>query len=131
MMHQELTEKVIGCAYQVYNTMGFGYEEGVYERCMAIELQKVGLRADYQVGITVYYCGENVGEFSADMLVDGVLIVELKSVRALTPAHEAQLVNDLVATGKDVGLLLNFGEHKVAVKRRTRLLGQDGERRKE
>lgn len=125
MLHEELTEKVIGCAYTVFNRMGFGYEESVYEKCMLIELRKAGLQAVAQVGIAVRYEGEVVGEFRVDLLVNDVLLVELKSVRTIAPAHEAQLVNYLVATGRDVGLLLNFSETKVEVKRKTRLLGQD------
>lgn len=126
MIHKDLSETVIGCAYRVYNKMGFGYEESVYEKCFLIELRKAGLKAESQVGIDVYYDGECVGQFRADVVVEDVLIVELKSVRALSPHHEAQLVNYLVATGKDLGLLLNFGESKVEVKRKTRLVGMDG-----
>jgi len=125
MIHQELSEKVIGCSYRVYNRMGFGYEESVYENCMMIELRKLGIHAKQQVPIEVFYEGEPVGHFRADILVADTLIVELKSIRAVAPAHEAQLVNYLVSTGKDVGLLLNFADTKVEVKRKTRLLGQD------
>ena len=122
MQYEELTAKIIGCAYHVYNEMGFGYLESVYEKCLLIALRKVGLRAEAQKPITVYYEGEIVGEFFADILVEDLIIVELKSVRQLAKAHEAQLVNYLVATGKDVGLLLNLGEEKVEVKRKVREL---------
>ena len=125
MLHKELTEKVIGCAYKVYNTMGFGYEESVYEKCLMIEFRKAGIRAQEQMPINVFYEGELVGQFRADALVEDTLIVELKSVRTMPTAYEQQLVNYLVATKKDVGLLINFGETKVEVKRKTRLLGQD------
>ena len=121
MLHKELSEKAIGCAYTVYNKMGFGYEESVYEKCMMIELTK----AERQVPIDVYYDGHLVGHFKADILIENTVIVELKSVRTLAPAHEAQLVNYLVATRKDVGLLINFAETKVEIRRRTRILGQD------
>jgi GxxExxY protein len=127
MLHKELTEKVIGCSYRVYNTMGFGYEESVYEKCLMIEFRKAGIRAQEQMPIDVFYEGELVGQFRADVLVEDTLIVELKSVRAMPPAYEQQLVNYLVATKKDVGLLINFGETKVEVKRKTRLFGQDWE----
>ena len=120
--HTELTEKIIGCAYKVYNKMGFGYLESVYEKCMLIELQKAGLKAENQVLIKVFYDKQAVGNFIADILVEDVVIVELKSAQKIVRAHEVQLVNYLVATGKDVGLILNFSEKKVEVKCKLRLL---------
>ncbi len=120
MEHKELTEKIIGCAYKVYNTMGFGFLESVYEKCLMIELRKQGLEAQTQVPIVVHYEGEVVGEFVADIIVEDKVIVELKSVRAIVRAHEIQLVNYLVGTGKSVGLLLNFAEEKVEIKRKVR-----------
>ena len=116
MEYGELTEKVIGCAYRVYNKMGFGFLESVYEKCMLIELHKANLDAEPQKAITVYYDNQIVGEFVAD--VNDTVILELKSVRRIIKAHEVQLVNYLVATGKPVGLILNFGERKVDVKRK-------------
>ena len=124
MQHKEITEKIIGCAYRVYNKMGFGFLESVYEKCFLIELSKAGLQAIAQQPITVRYDGEIVGEFVADIVVEDTIILELKSVRRLVKAHEMQLVNYLVATGKPVGLLLNFGEIKVEVKRKLRDLNQ-------
>ncbi len=118
MEYGELTEKVIGCAYRVYNKMGFGFLESVYEKCMLIELHKANLDAESQKPITVYYCGQIVSEFVADIIVNDTVILELKSVRRIIRAHEVQLVNYLVATGKPVGLILNFGERKVEVKRK-------------
>ncbi len=120
MEYSELTEKVIGCAYHVYNKMGFGFLEGIYEKCMLIELRKAGLNAESQKPITVYYEDEIVGEFVADIIVNDTVIVELKSLRRIIKAHEVQLVNYLVATGKPVGLILNFGERKVEVKRKVK-----------
>jgi len=120
--NQEITEKIIGCAYRVYNTMGFGFLESVYEKCMLIELRKADLKAEAQKPIAVCYENEAVGDFVADIVVDDAVIVELKSVRNLAKIHEVQLVNYLVATGIDVGLLINFGEHKVEVKRKVRNL---------
>ncbi|MFC1735157.1 GxxExxY protein [Candidatus Hydrogenedentota bacterium] len=102
--------------------MGFGFLESVYEKCMLIELGKAGLKAESQKGITVRYEGEIVGEYVADILVEDTVIVELKSVRRIVNAHEIQLVNYLVATGKPVGLLLNFGELRVEVKRKVKNL---------
>ncbi len=122
MKHEKVTEQIIGCAYRVYNTMGFGFLESVYENCMLIELTRTGLAVDAQKPITVHYEGEVVGEFIADLLVENQIIVELKSVRQINKAHEIQLVNYLVATNTDVGLLLNFGETKVEVKRKLRQL---------
>jgi GxxExxY protein len=120
MEYEELTEKIIGCAYRVYNKMGFGYLESVYEKCMLIELRKAGFDIESQKPIRVQYDGEVVGDFIADILVNDTVILELKSVRKLVEAHEVQLVNYLVATGKPVGLLINFGETRVEVKRKVK-----------
>ena len=121
-----MTETIIGCAYRVYNKMGFGFLEparhpaggSIYEKCLLIELRKAGLDTESQKPITVYYDDEIVGEFVADIIVNDTIILELKSVRRVIKAHEVQLVNYLVATGKPVGLILNFGERKVEVKRK-------------
>ena len=120
MEYKELTEKIIGCAYRVYNKMGFGYLESVYEKCMLIELRKAGFDIESQKPIRVQHEGEVVGDFIADILVNDTVILELKSVRKLVEAHEVQLVNYLVSTGKPVGLLINFGETRVAVKRKVK-----------
>ncbi len=120
MEYKELTEKIIGCAYRVYNKMGFGFLESVYEKCMLIELRKAGLNAESQKPITVCYEDEIVGEFVADIIVNDTIILELKSLRRIIRAHEVQLVNYLVATGKPAGLILNFGESKVDVKRKVK-----------
>ncbi len=120
MEYKELTENIIGCAYRVYNKMGFGFLESVYEKCMLIELRKAGLTAESQKPITVYYEDEIVGEFVADIIVNDTIILELKSLRRIIKAHEVQLVNYLVATGKPAGLILNFGESKVDVKRKVK-----------
>ena len=120
MQYEELTEKIIGCAYRVYNKMGFGFLESVYEKCLLIELKKEGLQAESQKAIIVKYENEIVGQFTADILVEDTIILELKSVKQIIQAHEVQMVNYLVATGKEVGLILNFGEKKVEVKRKVR-----------
>ena len=122
MEYKEVTETIIGCAYRVYNKMGFGFLESVYEKCLLIELRKAGLNTESQKPITVYYEGETVGEFVADIIVNDTVIIELKSVRRIIKAHEVQLVNYLVATGKPVGLILNFGERKVEIKRKVKEL---------
>ncbi len=123
MEYGDLTEKIIGCAYRVYNNMGFGFLESVYEKCMLIELRNAGLVAESQKPITVRYENEVVGDFIADIVVNNAIIIELKSVRRIITEHEVQLVNYLVATGKRVGLILNFGETKLEVKRKIKDLG--------
>lgn len=125
LKYQEITEKIIGCAYRVYNKMGFGFLESVYEKCMLIELRKAGLNAKGQQPITVFYDDEVVGDFIADIFVENLIILELKSVRRMVTALEVQLVNYLTATHKNVGLLINFGETKVEVKRKVRKLPYD------
>jgi len=122
--YKDLTEKIIGCAYLAYNKMGFGFLESVYEKCLLIELGKAGLHAESQKPIVVYYDDEVVGEFVVDIIVEDTVILELKSVSQIIKAHEVQLVNYLVATGKPVGLLLNFGEEKVEVKRKLKELNR-------
>lgn len=118
MKYERITEKIIGCAFTVYNNLGSGYLESVYERCMLIELKKAGLYTESQHPIKVFYENEIVGEFIADLIVEESVIIELKAINQLTKIHEAQLVNYLVSTGKDVGLLINFGSEKVTIKRK-------------
>jgi GxxExxY protein len=122
MKHEQLTEKIIGCAYQVYSRMGFGFLESVYENCLMIELKKAGLQAEAQKRISICYEHQNVGDFIADIIVENEVILELKSVHQIVKAHEVQLVNYLTATKKDVGLIINFGEQKVEIKRKVREL---------
>jgi GxxExxY protein len=120
MQHSELTEKIIACAYTVYNKMGYGYLESVYERCMLIELADVGLNAEAQKRLKVHYKGQIVGDFVTDIIVNDTVIVELKSVSEIVKAHEIQLVNYLVSTNKPVGLILNFAKDKVEIKRKVK-----------
>lgn len=118
MENKTLTEKIIGCAYRVYNQLGFGFLESVYEKSLLIELSKSGLNGEAQIPVKVHYDGQIVGDFVADIVVDGNIILELKSVKNLVKAHEVQLVNYLKATGIQTGLLINFGETGVEVKRK-------------
>jgi len=119
-MHiDELTEKVIGCAYRVHNELGAGFLEKVYENALRIELAEAGLAVKQQHPIPVNYHGEVVGDFYADLMIEDSLIVELKAVQELCKAHEVQLVNYLTATGIDNGLLINFSA-SVEVKRKFR-----------
>ena len=119
-MQDELTEKFIGCAFHVYNQLGFGFLESVYKKSLLLALAKEGLKALEEVPITVFYENQPVGEFYADILVEDSVILELKSIQKLAVPHEVQLVNYLVATKKDVGLLLNFGPSGVEIKRKYR-----------
>jgi len=91
MEYEEMTKIIIGCAYRVYNKMGFGFLESVYEKCLLIELLKAGLDPESQKAISVYYDGEVVGEFVADIIVNDTIILELKSVRRIIRAHEVQV----------------------------------------
>ena len=117
MKHKELTAKIIECAYKVHNTLGFGFLESVYQNALLIELEKNGFQAKKEVPIKVFYEGKIVGDFVADIIVEDNVILELKSVKEIHPAHEAQLTNYLKATAIEVGLLINFAE-SVQVKRR-------------
>jgi len=107
--HKNLTEQIIGAFFHVYNEMGYGFPERIYENCMVIELRKRELKVEQQSKLKVYYGGELVGEFEADLLVENAVIVELKAVDEMLPKHEAQLLGYLKATMYEVGLLLNFG----------------------
>ena len=109
MKHKELTEKIIKIYYKVYNTLGYGFLEKIYENAMMIEFRKAVMPAVSQSPINVVYEGELVGEHSADILVDKKVIVEIKAVKNLIQDHHAQLLNYLKATDIEVGLLLNFG----------------------
>ena len=107
--YQELTEKIIGVFYNVYNTLGYGFLEKVYENAMMLDFDKENITAISQYAIKVFYQDEIVGEYFADILVDNKVIVEIKAVKNLASENEAQLLNYLKATDKEVGLLLNFG----------------------
>src|SRR5262245_25753746 len=109
LKHRTLTDAVISCFYTVYNTLGYGFLEKVYENALFLELGKQGINAHAQYPIAVYYGSEPVGEYFADILVEEVVIVEIKAARSILPEHEAQLLNYLKATEMEVGLLLNFG----------------------
>jgi GxxExxY protein len=115
--HHELTEKIIAGFFKVYNALGYGFLESVYQNAMIIELTKQGLNLKSQFPIPVYYDNQEVGQFFADLLVEDCVIVELKAVRSLTDEHHAQLINYLNATRMEVGLLLNFG-HMPEIKRK-------------
>jgi GxxExxY protein len=110
MLHEELTEKIIAAFYKVYNTLGYGFLEKVYERAMCIELEKMGLGFENQKPIQVFYDGQSAGDYSADIAVEELVILELKAYEYLREDDEFQLINYLRATEMEVGLLLNFGK---------------------
>ena len=122
MEHEELTHKIIGCAYTVYKKLGFGFLESVYRKAMVIELTKAGLKVEEEKSMQVHYDNEVVGNFSADLFVEDTVVVELKSVQNMVKDHEVQLVNYLNALIKDIGLLINFAPSGVEVKRKFRQL---------
>ncbi|WP_297834308.1 GxxExxY protein [Thermomonas sp.] len=109
LLESDLTEQVIGIFYTVYNELGAGFLESVYENAFAAALGDAGLSVVQQAPINVHFRGILVGEFKADLLVEGRVIVELKAVSQLGKVHEVQLINYLKATGIPVGLLFNFG----------------------
>jgi GxxExxY protein len=125
LKHRELTEKIIGAFYEVYNELGHGFLESVYEHDLAIALVQAGMNVERQVAVSVWFRGQQIGDFRADMLVDGKVLLELKAARTIDQAHEKQLLNYLRDTNIEVGLLLNFG-----VKPQFRRLVYENERKK-
>ena len=114
---KRISELVIGCAFEVSNTLGAGFLESVYENALAVEFTRAGICFDRQRGLSVSYKGEFIGQYMADFLVEQCLIVEIKALSRLVPEHEAQVMNYLKATGLTVGLLLNFGTPRLGVRR--------------
>jgi GxxExxY protein len=125
LKHEELTEKIIGIFYDVYNELGYGFLESVYEESLLIALREAGLEIKSQVPVPVWFRRHSVGEFRADVLVENAVMLELKSARSLDAAHEAQLLHYLKGTEVEIGLLLNFG-----VRPQFRRLLFDNERKK-
>jgi GxxExxY protein len=107
--HSELTEKLIGIFFEVYNELGYGFLESVYEQAFRLVLKSSGLAFEQQFPVSVTFRGSVIGEFRADLIVQSAVIVELKAVQKLDASHEKQLLNYLRATSLEVGLLLNFG----------------------
>ena len=120
MENEELTRKIIGAAMRVHSALGPGFLESVYRKALLHELAKLGLKAEPERPIVVNYDGIVVGEFSADVLVEDSVLLELKANQFLTRSHEVQLVNYLTATGIGIGLLLNFGAERLEFKRKFR-----------
>ena len=116
-LYEDLTEKIIKCFFKVYDELGAGFLESVYEKSLMIELANAGIKAENQKSVRVKYRSETVGEFIADIIADDKVIIEIKAVSKINTQHEAQLLNYLKATCIKVGLLVNFGE-KLEFKRR-------------
>src|SRR3954447_25587098 len=110
LLHEKVTESIIGVFYDVYNELGYGFLESGYQRSLVIALQEAGLKVEQQKSIPVRFRDQVVGEYFADLVVNDVVILELKACRSLDRSHEAQLLHYLKATDAEVGLLLNFGE---------------------
>ena len=113
----QITERVIGAAYKVANTLGRGFLEKVYENALAYELRKDGLKVEQQRPIEVYYDGQVIGFYISDLFVEDLLPVELKAVKSLDDVHLAQVLNFLKASKRRVGLIINFGTPRVEIKR--------------
>jgi GxxExxY protein len=111
MLHQELTNLIIKAFYKVYNTLGYGFMEKVYQKALLIELHKLGLECKEEVHVKVFYEGIQVGDYRADIVVENCVIIENKAAESLVEEHEFQLINYLKATHMEVGLLLNFGKN--------------------
>ena len=109
ILHGNVSEKVIKSFYHVYNTLGCGFLEKVYENALRVSLRKLGVEVAQQMPVAVHFEEEVVGEYFADLLVSGVIVVEVKVADAIAPEHEAQVINYLNATGYQVGMILNFG----------------------
>ena len=115
--HNDLTERIIGIFFKVYNKLGYGFLEKIYENALMIELRSERIQAMAQSPIRVEYNGQTIGEYFADLMIEDKVIVEIKAAKSLTVEHEAQLLNYLKATDIEVGLLLNFGP-KPQIKRK-------------
>jgi GxxExxY protein len=117
LQHADVTETIIGAAFEVYGVLGYGFLESVYQKAMQVELQRLGFKCEIECPIKVKYKDAIVGDFRADLFVNEVVIVELKTAKNYNAEDEPQLLNELKATGIKVGLLVNFGRTKVEFKR--------------
>lgn len=117
MKYEDLTEKIIGCAMKVHSTLGNGFQEVIYQRCLELEMSKQGINFAREVEMAIYYDGQEVGTRRADFLVEDKVMVELKALTALEDVHLAQALNYLEAYKLEVGLLINFGSRSLEFKR--------------
>ncbi len=122
LMYKELSSDILASAFCVYNTLGYGFLEKVYENALCLKLRQKGIDYSQQHAISVIFENVVVGDYYADIFVDGKIIIELKVAETVTGIHKAQLINYLVATGCDVGIILCFGSNKVDYARVTRRL---------
>lgn len=118
MLNEEITGKIINAFYEVYNVMGYGFLERVYENSIMIELEEMGMKVEKQKAIKVYFKKRVVGDYFADILAEEKVIIELKTVSKILPKHERQLLNYLKATDIEVGLILNFGPEEPKIIRK-------------
>jgi len=117
IIYKDLSFKIVGLAMQVHNTLGFGFLEKIYENSLMVLLKREGIKAKQQAPITVYFEGENVGEYFADILIEDKIILELKSGEKIVDAHRAQTLNYLKATGLNLAIILNFGKERLEYER--------------
>ncbi len=117
MLYEDITKKILEASFEVSNELGIGYLESVYEKALLIALRQKGFKVENQVPLTVKFRGENVGDFYVDILVEGKVLIELKSATGLTKENYAQTINYLKATEIEVGLLINFGTPKIEYRR--------------
>jgi len=117
LIHGELVKQIVGAAFEVHNVLGYGFLEKVYENALLVELNQRGLRAEAQKQLKVKYKGVIVGDYIADLIVDDKVILELKAEEKYNKQHEAQLLNELKATGMKVGVLINFGREECELRR--------------
>jgi GxxExxY protein len=130
MEFEQITGEIIGAAYKVFKTLGFGFLESVYKRALIIELGKRGLKAEEEKPLKVYYEDQVIGDFFIDLFVQDEIVVELKSIQSIAKEHEVQLVNYLNGIKKEVGLLINFGPSGVQIKRKYRNPAQETDHNK-
>ena len=117
ILYKELSYKIIGLAMEVYNKLGYGFLEKVYENALMILFQREGIQANQQVPIKVYFEGKIIGDYVADILVENKIILEIKSVENIIDVHRAQVLNYLTATGFHLAIILNFGKEKLEFER--------------
>ena len=116
-LHSEITEKIIGCAMKVHNKLGNGFREEVYQKCLAIEMNKIGLKFEREKDTQIYYDEFKVGSRRVDFLVENKVVIETKAIKKLEPGDWAQAINNLEASKIKIGLLINFGSKKLEFKR--------------
>ena len=126
MLYEELTGKILEACFEVSNELGVGYIESVYEKALQVALLQKGIAVERQIPLNVSFRGVMVGDFSADMVVEGKVLLELKAVDALSNRHFAQLLNYLTATGIEVGMVINFGTPKIQYRRFNNRFGREG-----